>query len=144
MRLFLSIEAQNAVESGLADILQEVNSKLSFVTNSDANIENIDNYGTEFCLVSIIPTCVDDLFWNSLGWKERTQVWRKKKEADFRLRMDYDRFLNETTSKKRLMFIEVIIKSIEMVQERAIGDFKGDLLIYDIRKALELDDDSLS
>ena len=92
MRLFLTIEAQNAVENGLADILQEVNNQLSFITEKNAGLEDIDNYGTEFRIVSVIPTCVDDSFWNTLGWQERTKVWRKKKEADVRLRIDYDNF----------------------------------------------------
>lgn len=143
MELFLTIEAQNAVESGLADIFHEVNEQLFFVTAHKAGLEDVNNYGTEFRVVSVIPTCVDDSFWNALGWKERTKIWRKKKEADIRLRIDYNRFLNETTKNKRLLFIDVIIKSVQALQERSTGDFRGDMLILDILNALNVQQSQL-
>lgn len=138
MRLFLTIEAQHAVETGLADILNETNKQLSFVTDRDAGLEDINNYGSEFRIVSIIPTCVDDSFWNALGWKERTKVWRKKKEADIRLRMNYEHFVSETFSNKRLLFIKVIIDSIQILQKQSVGDFRGDMLISDMLNALNV------
>ena len=81
MQLFLSIEAQHANEIGLFDIFKNVNSQLHFVTDKNAGLEEKDNYGTEFRIVSVIPTCVDEQFWKALGWKERHQIWRKKKRT---------------------------------------------------------------
>lgn len=138
MELFITIEAQKATEIGLADILRTVKKQLSFVTDKELKLTDTNNYGTEFRLISIIPTCVDEKFWNILGWKERTQIWRKKKEADIRLRMDYDRFINETPDNKLLMFIGIIIKSIEVVQSKSLGDFKGQSLIDDILKTFNI------
>lgn len=138
MRLFITIEAQNAVSSGITQVVNDVNQKLSFITNNDKTLNNEDKYGYEFCLISIIPTCVDEAFWNALGWKERKQIWRKKKEADIRLRLDYIRFINETPDNQRLLFIDVIIKSIKIVQERSKEDFRGYLLISDILNALDV------
>ena len=111
MHLFLTIEAQNANRNGLADILREVTKELSFVTDKDIGLEDVDNYGKEFKSIAIIPSCVDDDFWRALGWKERVQIWRKKGEADIRLRMDYDRFITEDDTNKKIMFVEIIIKS---------------------------------
>ena len=128
----MSIEAQNATESGLADILNEVNGQLSFITDKKSDLEDVDNYGTEFRILSIIPTCVDDLFWTALGWKERTKIWRKRREADIRLRIDYNRFISETPEKQRLLFIENIVASIRILQGQSKGDFQGDRLISDI------------
>lgn len=138
MKLFLSIEAQNAFESGLAAILSEVNEKLWFVTDRQAKLEDINNYGTEFRVVSIIPTCVDDDFWKSLGWKERISISRIKKEADLRLRMDYREYMNETPENRRLLFIKTIVASIQVLQQRSKGDFNGELLISDLLKALDV------
>lgn len=138
MKLFLTIEAQRATDIGLSDILYKTIKKLSFVTNDGSGLESSDNYGTEFRIISVIPTCVDDKFWNILGWKERTQIWRKKKEADIRLRMDYDRFVSETPENKLLMFIGIIVKSIEVVQSKSLGDFKGQALIDDILEAFDI------
>ena len=143
MELFITIEAQNALETGLADTFNEVSKQLAFVTDRQAGLADVDNYGTEFRFVSIIPTCVDDTFWNALGWKERVQIWRKKREADIRLRMDYDRFVSETYENRRLLFIQIIVASIRVLQERSRGDFKGDLLVSDILKALDVQQSQL-
>lgn len=143
MKLFITIEAQNAIESGLADILKETLCALDFLTNKEKDLENIDNYGTEFREIAIIPTCVNDEYWDGLGWKERKQIWRKKREADIRLRMDYERFNNETQRNKRLLFIDVIIKSIRVVQEKSKGDFEGNKLIRDILSALKVSEDEI-
>lgn len=136
MRLFITVEAQNAMESGLARLLKEINSELDFITSKEKKLESIDNYGTEFKEIAIIPTCASEEYLKILGWKERKQIWRKKKEADIRLQMDYDRFISETEENKRLMFINVIVKSIEVVIERSKGDFNGQQLIKDILSRL--------
>ncbi|MEE1320849.1 MAG: Imm44 family immunity protein [Acutalibacteraceae bacterium] len=138
MELFLSIEAQNADNSGLADILRKVTRELSFVTDKNKGLENIDNYGLEFKSIAIIPTCVDDDFWVALGWKERIKISRKNRAADIRLRMDYNRFVAETNENKRIMFIKIIIESIKEVQSRSKKDFNGDKLIEDIFTATNL------
>lgn len=140
MKLFLTLEAQSEVLSAL---LRQTTRELSFVTDREAHLEDVNNYGTEFRLIAIIPTCVDDGFWNALGWKERKQIWRKKKEADIRLRMDYDRFVQETPENQRLMFIDIIVRSIQVVQEKSKDDFRGDELIADILKALNITQDQL-
>ena len=140
MKLFLTLEAQSELLSAL---LRQTTRELSFVTDREAHLEDVNNYGTEFRLIAIIPTCVDDGFWNALGWKERKQIWRKKKEADIRLRMDYDRFVQETPENQRLMFIDIIVRSIQVVQEKSKGDFRGNELIADILKALNITQDQL-
>lgn len=141
MRIFITIEAQSVDESGIDNIMRTVDKELSFVT--DEKLEHIDNYGTEFQEIAIIPSCMDDNFWEAFGWKERKQIWRKKKEADIRLRMDYYKFMKESYENKRLMFIDIIIKSIQVVQEKSKGDFKGDELIKDIMKTVNVTQEQL-
>ena len=142
MRLFITTESQEI--EGFHEILRDTDKDLDFVTNRDKNLENIDNYGTEFALVCIIPTCMNDEFWDALGWKERRQIWRKKRETDIRLKMDFYRFEKETYANKRLMFIDIIIKSIRVIIERSKGDFKGEELIQDILKALNVSKEDLN
>ena len=138
MKLFLTIEAQSdAIESGLREILDCVNAKLSFIIQNDAEFEDND-YGTEFKSIAIIPTCVNKQYWEILGWKERKQIWRKKGEADFRLKLDYDQFMRESPENKRLLFIENIVRSLEIIQERSKSDFKGEKLIEDILEKLNV------
>ena len=139
----MTIETQADVADILGAIFWETKCQLSFITDKEAGLEEVDNYGTEFRLISVIPTCLDDQFWEASGWKERKQIWRKKKEADIRLRMDYDRFVRETPENQRLMFIDIIVKSIQAVQEKSKGDFRGNELIADILKALNITQDQL-
>ena len=113
----MTIETQADVDDILGAIFWETKCQLSFITDKEAGLEEVDNYGTEFRLISVIPTCLDDQFWEASGWKERKQIWRKKREADIRLRMDYDRFVRETPENQRLMFIDIIVKSIQAVRE---------------------------
>lgn len=143
MELFMTIETQADVDDILGAIFWETKCQLSFITDKEAGLEEVDNYGTEFRLISVIPTCLDDQFWEASGWKERKQIWRKKREADIRLRMDYDRFVRETPENQRLMFIDIIVKSIQAVQGKSTGDFRGNELIADILKALNITQDQL-
>ena len=78
MRLFITIEAQTATESGLSTIMWNVTNKLDFVTNRSKDLENINNYGTEFKEIAIIPSCMDDTFWAN-NWLERTKTNMAKK-----------------------------------------------------------------
>ena len=139
----MTIETQGDISETLRLILWNIICKLKFVTDKDAGLEDINNYGTEFRLISVIPTCLDNEFWEASGWKERKQIWRKKKEADIRLRMDYYRFVQETAETQRLMFIDIIVKSIQVVQERSQGDFRGEQLIKDILKTLYVTQEQL-
>lgn len=143
MELFMTIETQADVDDILGAIFWETKCQLAFITDKEAGLEEVDNYGTEFRLISVIPTCLDDQFWEASGWKERKQIWRKKREADIRLRMDYDRFVRETPENQRLMFIDIIVKSIQAVQGKSTGDFRGNELIADILKALNITQDQL-
>ena len=143
MRLLLTVEAQNCTESGMSEILRETIDKLHFLTNKYSDLENKDNYGTEFREIAIIPSCMDDEFWTATGWKERKQIWRKKREADIRLRMDYDRFMSGSLDERRLLFYDIIIKSIEVIKARSKGDFLADKLIKDILFALNVSEHEL-
>lgn len=79
MLLFVTIEAQ-CEETVIDVVFANIRKKLSLVTATDKGLEDIDNYGTAFCMVSVIPTCVSDETLNVLGWKERKQISRKKKK----------------------------------------------------------------
>ena len=56
MLLFITIEAQNADKNGLLKILNETKQTLNFVTDKSKNLEEQNNYGTEFECISIIPS----------------------------------------------------------------------------------------
>ena len=132
MKLFISIEAERAEETGIDNILTEVRKKLSFLS------EDTDAYGTEFSEISVIPVCVSEEMWQILGWKERKLISRKKKEADIRLKMDFQRFNKADAEEKYILFADIIVKSVLVVKEKSKSDFKGDKLVADILKSLNV------
>ena len=141
MNLFITLETE--IGYPLREILNKTTQELDFITNRETDLENINNYGTEFQSIAVIPTCFSDETWEFIGWKERKQIWRKKKEADIRLRMDYYQFKRSTLENKRLLFIDVLIRSLKIVQERSKGDFKGEQLINDVLNALDVTQEQL-
>ena len=142
MKLFISVEAQNCFTSGLSEILREISEAVRIINDEPLYTES--NYGKEFVDISIIPSCMNECFWTSLGWKERAKINRKRKTADIRIKMDYNRFIKETRSNKRLLFIDAIVKSIRIVQEKSKYDFDGETLINDFLRLLNVSFEELN
>jgi hypothetical protein len=107
-------------------------------------IENKD-YGNEVSELSIIPIIVKfNKQMEEEGWfKERKLFKRKSKEADVRLRIDYDRFVNGNNNVKKMLLIGNIIKSIEALSSKA-RDFKAQELVNDILKLFGLNREDLA
>jgi len=136
MRIFLGAEMEDRAGDILYKIRKNIEKKLQFVCEENGNLEEDDTYGTEFQDVGIITIIIPKEMKEY--WKERKYISRKNRSADIRLYIDYERFIKETPKNQRLMYIENIIKSIEVLKERSKGDFKGDKLIQDILDALNV------
>lgn len=136
MRIFLSAEHEHKASLGYYNAWKVVEKKLQFVCEKNIGLEEDDTYGTEFEYVGIITIIIPKEMKEY--WKERKYISRKNRSADIRLYIDYERFIKETPKNQRLMYIENIIKSIEVLKERSKGDFKGDILIQDILDALNV------
>ena len=100
-----------------------------------------DTYGTEFQNIGIITTILGEGLDGM--WKERKQIWRKKKEADIRLEINYEKFINANEETQILLYVKNIIDSIMVVENRKKGDFKGLKLIDDILQTLEISKEQL-
>ena len=124
------------------DFLNPLEKKLDFICNREKNLENIDNYGTEFKLIAIITMIVTQERIDR-GFKERRYISRKNKEADIRLNIEKDIFYSATPEKQRLLYIRNIIDSINVVIEKSKGDFRGEDLKRDILKALDVTQEQL-
>lgn len=136
MRIFLSAEHEHQALLGYHNTWKVVEKKLQFLCKKNIGLEHDITYGTEFEYVGIITIIIPEEMKEY--WKERKYISRKNKSADIRLYIDYERFIKETPKNQRLMYIENIIKSIEVLKERSKGDFKGDKLIQDILEALNV------
>ena len=138
MYIFFSAETYTPAGDLLRPIQNDVDDKLSFITQRGIGLEEVNNYGTEFKDVIIVTICIpqEDI---DVGWfKERVLIKRKAHEADIRLRMDYDKFINASPELQRLMYIENIVRSIRAIQSRSKADFRGEKLIKDILKTLDV------
>ena len=143
MELFLSAEAEKNATDILLNLWEnEIHKKLEFITKRDIGLEEIDNYGKEFKNIGII-TIILSKQWIDYGYKERRYISRKNKEADIRLYIDYERFINETPENQRLLYIKNIIDSINVVIEKSKGDFRGEELKKDILNALNVTQEQL-
>ena len=69
MKLVISVEAQNAFEIGLGEILREVNESIKSI--NDNSLVSESKYGNEFVSIGIIPSCMEEKMWTALGWKEK-------------------------------------------------------------------------
>jgi|GEM_PF-3545044 len=145
MKLFLGLEAQQPASRAIAEIISEVRNKLRSSTNTEHLLEgNNGKYGEEFDDIAIIPTCSSKAVIESLGWKERRLVRFKKKDADIRLMIDYDSFLEANSEEQRRLYVKCLLDSIKIVQEKSRQDFRGQELIDDIMKALSIDENYLT
>jgi hypothetical protein len=143
MLLGFALETCPPVGDLLIPIQKEIRENLSFVTKRNAGLEKVDNYGMEFEDVGIISICISQELID-VGWfKERVLAKRKAKEADIRLRMNYDKFISSPPEIQRLMYIENIVRSIRALQKKSKGDFRGEELIKDILEALDVMENDL-
>ena len=123
--------------------MRNADKALDFITNAESKLEAVNNYGTEFISICIIPTCVSSGMLEALGWKERTLIKRKAREADIRLLINCEEFVKATPEMQRLIYIKTLIDSIEVIQQKSKGDFNGEKLIADILVALDVKKDDL-
>ena len=143
MKLYLRLEVILDEAGGITKIMQEIERKLDFITNDEKNLEEIENYGTEFKEIFIISSCISKEIIEQMEWKERRYISRKEKSADIRLHIDYEKFMSETLENKKLIYIKNIIDSIDVVISRSKGDFRGEDLKRDILKALDVTQEQL-
>jgi hypothetical protein len=97
----------------------------------------VNDYGTEFEAIGIIPTILDEQFLSS-DWKERRLVRHVKKDADIRLIMDYNKFANASQEEQVLLYVKLIVDSIKVIDKKKKGDFQGQKLIDDILKEVNV------
>jgi len=137
MKLFISTESEKNASDIWSEIYNSTSQKLDFICSKDMNLEEKDNYGIEFKNIGIISIIASNRL-KEWGLKERKLIKRKSKEADIRLYIDYEKFIKSSFEVQKLMYIENIMDSIDIVISRSKGDFKGEQLKQDILNALDL------
>lgn len=68
--------------------------------------------------IAIIPFRVDDEFMQIHQIKERKYIGWKRRDADIRLRMDFDTFVHATKEERMQQCKEIIIRSLEVIAKK--------------------------
>lgn len=132
MKLFLSGETAFDANEPFEELLKLMINKLKKFVDSD---EDDETYGSEFKNIGIITMILSpDLERVS----ERKLIHRKTKDADIRLRINYEKFINSDKETQFYLYLKNIIDAINIVNEMKKEDFKGEKLICDILKSLDI------
>jgi hypothetical protein len=126
MDIFMSGEVDAKIGDEYRELRKEIEKKLKQL--------QANSYGEEVGNIAIIPIIVNlkpDLE-NAGFFKEKKQFSKKSKEADFRLRINYDKFVNSNLNTKRLLIIKNVIESIRFLGTKAKVDFDANRLEVDI------------
>ena len=129
MRIFLSAEIYGAADHLLVDLRREFSKKLSLLDNK--------NYGDELVEIAIISMILPDYYYNEV--KERKLFKRKTSEADIRLKIDYEQFIRAKPDKRRQIYYDHIIQSLETLRNKVSANYQFDTLMKDVKEVLKTD-----
>jgi hypothetical protein len=122
----MSGETDGQISNEYRIVRNEIELKLKQLESND--------YGSEFVDIGIIPIIIDPKrgLFEAGFFKERKLVKRKTKEADIRLRTDFDKFYAADNNNKRLLLVDNVIRAIRVIGEKSKVDFNSEKLISDI------------
>lgn len=125
MKIFISGEIDDTVGYSFSKIaFKDIGAKLKVLIDR--------SYGSEVTNIGIIPVIVRPSAIAAGFWKERRLFQRKQNSADYRLRIDFIKFLNSDNKTRRLLIIKNIIDSIRDLGRKAKKDFDAKSLEKDI------------
>lgn len=138
MEIFLSGEIDIEVDGAFSEISKEIETKLGSLKDK--------NYGSELQSIGIIPIIVNlSPEYEEAGFfKERMLFKRKQKDADYRLRINFEKFVSGDHNTKRLLLIKNIIDSIRSLGIKAKKDFDAITLEKDILNLLDIDAETIN
>ncbi|MGF9874125.1 Imm44 family immunity protein [Bacillus tropicus] len=130
--VFLSGELEGDIAEEFINIISEIGSELEGLNSND--------YGSEVEEIAIIPIVakITPEYEDEVFFKERKLFKRKSKEADFRLRIDYETFLSADYATRKILIIRNVIRSIRILGERAKSDFNAIKLEQDILQIFDI------
>ena len=135
MDLFLSGEVEEKVFDSFIEHMRKADEKLKFLIEKD--------YGTECDNIAIITMILKPWIDGELMYKERRLIQRKSKGADMRIIIDFEQFMSASDDDRYLLYCKNIVDSFKVVRDRCKRDFRGQELIDDVMKALEVTEELL-
>lgn len=110
MRLFISTEAQVPAVAMIHDILKKINSTLGYIEVTDYT-DSLDSIG-------IIINCFSNEWIDNGFGRERKYISLFRRNADIRLLIPFETFLNSNDVYRYYMVLRIIIESINVIQEK--------------------------
>lgn len=129
MDIFLGAEIEGPATSKWFELQKEFSTLL-------LGIRDVD-YGTALTSIGIISIIMRPMFFEEGGYPERRYYSRKKREADIRLRLNYQAFVTADIATRRKIYVAHILESVRIAGEKAGNEFDFERLIFDIELLLE-------
>jgi hypothetical protein len=130
MRIFISGETDADIGDAYRKLIMEIGPKLKILCGEKS-------YGEEILEIAIIPTIFSPKTSDVLQYKERKRYSPKTRAADFRLRIDHQKFKDADEDGKRKLILQNIIDSIRILKTKVKKGFEGDKLEEDIRRLFD-------
>jgi len=127
MGIFISGETDADIGDTYGKLIIEIGSKLKILFEKN-------NYGDKILRISIIPTIFSPKTYEVLNYKERKRYSPKTRVAEFRLKIDHQKFKDADEEGKRKLILQNIIDSIRILKTKVKKGFEGDKLEEDIRR----------
>ena len=96
-------------------------------------------YGDDLLSIGVISIVMRDKYFEQGGYKERLYYNKKNKEADIRLRINYNRFIKCNYDERREMYIDHILRSIQIAGKKAGDTFDLNRLLFDVENLLRVE-----
>lgn len=143
MYLFFSGEIGDIDGEEFRLLRNEIVASLHFITDreKEAELMKDDTYGSEIQSIGIISMILSPRFDVH---KERRLIRFKEKNADIRLKIDYQKYQTAGHQGKKFLLTKNIVDSIMVIEKRKKDDFQGERLIEDILKALNVSREELN
>jgi hypothetical protein len=138
MDIFMSGEIEIDVADIYREIRKDIEEKIKPLKTKD--------YGSEFISIGIIPIIVNITpEYEEAGFhKERKLIKRKEKDADYRLRINFVKFIKSDRNTQKLLVVKNIIDCVRSLGTKAKRDFDALSLERDILQLLDIDENTIN
>lgn len=142
MYIFISSETGGIDSEKYRLIRNKIDSDILFLTdrNNKEMLLGDNAYGAEFKNIAIIQIILSPDFDIC---PERKLIKFNKREADIRLKIDYDKYQSADDNGKKLLIVKNLADSIMVIESQKKKDFNGLKLIDDILSALNVTKEEL-
>lgn len=133
MKFYLSSET-TLLENVQAKDLREAR---VYVNDIVQNLVSKNDYGTGVELLTVVHSLSPDSYYEkNPEFKKRVRFYENNKEADARLKMDFDKFVESDLKQKQSIIVQNLIDSIKAVKAIVQDGFDAEKLIQDIQNAI--------